>query len=454
MKTLWIILCLALLQAAAQGQLPPQLTWVSYFQPVKPTGISIDGASGFYQSRMASDGYGNHYVTVYNNQVVYYLLDNSGNELRSTTFGANTLHPSITSFYDPNPGGQLTREHIVLQQGSNLVLYRSGDGGVSWTALPTQPIQGSLVSIDSYEDLTGIHITYGSSTGIYYLLRNRTPDGWDNRNPFVAAISPPPPPYSYFNLPSVIATSESSHIYTQQGFYSRQLNENTWTGAQALVLNANWPATLTITREQNGVEYIHAFIWGETNPNYPFYGGVTSTRRKLFGSTGWDPAPPLNETVEGGYTGWKPQCNSAGSLFRWVFNLVDLTPFVPNSIYSDQDGGYLTLNLIAGTSRTPAITSDITGVAVVWWDLTTGTAFMRRRPLGVSDASTGSIVDNYSFTDTTWITGTLTLSAGKQLRLKSGSVTRRDNSEWRGRNDNSRRFSSGRRWLDGFPWHE
>lgn len=241
MKTLWIILSLALVRTVVQGQLPPQLTWVNYFQPIKLPGITLDAANGFYQTDMAADGYGIHYVTVISNQVVYYLLDNSGNVLRSSSFGANTLHPSITSFYDPNSGVQVTREHIVLQQGSSLILYRSNNGGASWTNIDSRTITGSLVSIDSYEDLTGVHITYGSSTGIYYHLRSRNPDIWAILDPFVATLSSPFPGFDYFNFPSVIASSDSSHIYTQQGFYSRRIVENSWTAHKLLLSTRTGP---------------------------------------------------------------------------------------------------------------------------------------------------------------------------------------------------------------------
>ena len=226
-----------LTSAGAHAQLPTEITDETYFQPIRSTNPSIvvDVFPYLYQSDMVSDGYGHHYVTVKNNRVTYYRLNNLGNQVYAAPyeFEVGTGYPAITAFYDPPPSSGKQRQHIVLKNGSNIELYRSTNGGSTWSFVASQPILGTFAGLDAYEDQTGVHITYGSADpngGVRYHLRRRNPDQWAAEFP-VFVTSPTSP-----NLPSIVASADHVYIHhggpsgNQRGVWYTPTANPTWSG--------------------------------------------------------------------------------------------------------------------------------------------------------------------------------------------------------------------------------
>ncbi len=403
MKAIGIIVaCLAVSTLAASQ--PPSLD--GYLQAVKYTSVVLEESPNYYKSSMASDGYGHHYATVKNNRVEYYLFDNSGGIIRSyDQFPTGSDLPSVTAYAG--------RQHIVLKNGNTIELYRSTDIGVTWNLHSFQNTFGSVECIDAYEDLSGVHIAYGSSGiggGVKYHLRTRQPDEWANLPVDVSDA-----PLSY-NRPSVIGGSDSAHVLTTNGFYSIKIQGGTaWTQPQGFVgLSAG---TMAIAGND-----LHAITWAYDNDAKRLY----NIRRPLTGGN-WIGFSEINNGVEGGNapSPWKPP--SVG-----IFEGSDFfTPYRRVVTYALTSSSFVFMNGIAGNTQinTPGIlgsapvVSAAMGSVVSVWKTQSGEnankATFRRVALGIR----GDLTENYQFTDTNWLVGATTLVTGRSLVLKSGSVT-------------------------------
>lgn len=126
----------------------------------------VNGASS-----VASDGYGQHFVGVWNGQIKHYIVGNDGVELTAYrgTISTSGTFPVITAY----PGKLRTTFNI----GTQIYVDQSTDGGANWfpVGTPYPFTAGSVYNIDAYTDGYGTHIVWqdrddvASESEVYYV---------------------------------------------------------------------------------------------------------------------------------------------------------------------------------------------------------------------------------------------------------------------------------------------
>ncbi|MFN0157654.1 MAG: hypothetical protein ACKVRP_06220 [Bacteroidota bacterium] len=405
---------------------PSQLlnTNYQYMQPAYNTGVSSSSTLAS-TGDLASDGKGHHYVLKNaNGQITHYLFDNIGTLLHTASFGSTfSTNPCITT--------RNGRAHVVLHETAlnRVQLWRSVDGGATWTNVDFRPVAGNLNGLDSFEDDRGVHIVYssdGEGGGIFYHLKNQA-DLW---SPFSTTVYGTPVTNAQPSVTtSTVAQGDSAHILSLQGLFSFKFPSS---GA------GQWASRISPVASPNkGAIAVVPSITSSTFAPYMFLvaqpGSETALRRanRTYDSQdAWSTYTPISGTV-----------NSKVSVATTPSFLSDFT--WPNFVWSDYQLRYrIMLNrfrpansdvpmtfgphevsqVSPGVYRdgsSPVVGSNQGTLTVIWRDHTDNTLYFRRKPFAIL----GDMNENYVLTDTNWILSTTILASGKELRLKSGSVT-------------------------------
>ena len=145
--------------------------------------VQINIPSGMYITAATSDAYGQHLLIRKNTTFNHYLVGNNGAIIYS-----NTINPEPVLNSEFN--GTITSGHgvvsVVVGDGNTLKLWRSSDGGASWSTPssptnPTTPVYTIDAIATSYDD--NIYIVWddnASPNPSVYFYRYNPVDGWQN----------------------------------------------------------------------------------------------------------------------------------------------------------------------------------------------------------------------------------------------------------------------------------
>ena len=140
-------------------------------------------------------------------------------------------YPGITGItFDPSSGGNSGRTNIVYASSGGHGVYKSTDGGLSWTALAGGPRDVENAAI--------------SSTGIYYAIGNNEQTLWRYMNGSWTELNPSGTAYSFQN-PHTVAIDPFNPLHIVVGDEGGALNQSldggaTWSGM-------NWNTQLSAT---------------------------------------------------------------------------------------------------------------------------------------------------------------------------------------------------------------
>jgi hypothetical protein len=404
----------------ARAQIPPQLhakEW-TYFQPTRNTGVSITEAVAV-TGDLASDGAGHHYVVQDNNQIQHYLFDNLGNLISSSTFGSDAAAPSVTA--------RNGRIHVTLHDTSlnRIELWRSADAGTSWTFVDSRPVSGQFYMLDAYEDDRGVHLVYSSSQGIFYYCRLPS-DFWAG---YMANVYPSQ--FDAIGLSPIVTASpyvdqDSAHVLSTGSLRSFKFPANTteqglWVESTGPWLGATYSFNaLAFAKMDDGHPY--AFAIGQ------IAGDVWYSRahRRYDAASSWTinitaqplPSPrKISAVLAPGYPWDKTWPNFVWDEHFTTEIRVALARLAVAQGTPPQWGAMYVSG--ARNGEFGVLGGNQGSIVAMWRDQQDQTLYFRRKPYPV----VGELNENYVFTDTSWIIGPATLAAGKELRLKAGSVT-------------------------------
>jgi hypothetical protein len=413
------------------AQIPPQLNDYRYLQPMHETTVSITEALASHGD-MASDGSGHHYVAPNSSgSITHYLFDNVGTLLSSTNFGTtSSVKPAITA-----RNGLI---HVTLHNTSSntIEFWQSSNAGAAWSNPDFRTVQGTLDGLDAFEDDRGVHITYSSSTGIYYHMRDLFNNTWAQ---YASTV------YSGTlgsNISPAITTSssvagDSAHVLSWRGLRSFKFptttDQGSWVASTAPYSNS----------VRNSFAIVHSAA-GETDfgpcmfvfcEQYAGYNNFNRRYRRYGTTDTW--GGPL--TPQAGIPNGNPSVVISTGYpedIDWpnfVFSDIDNYPHYRVTLYrtkaSDSEPlafGRVFVNALEPSGfveGSQSVAGANQGSVVVMWRCRVGSEqdklYFRRKPYPI----VGDMNENYVLTDTNWVLGTTTLAASKELRLKSGSIT-------------------------------
>lgn len=205
--------------------------------------------AGVYNATSAaSDGYGQHMVTMDNGTVKHYLIGNNGEEIAGYTQDITTgEYPAITSF-----SGKL---RVTMKQGSQIAIYQSLNGGASWSFFasytPNPPVP--IFDLDAYSDNSGTHITWASGSTslgdaeVYFVIYNDNTSSFTN---FKNVTDLTPPQATQGGRPKVVASSSEAHVQfvaPNLQLHSRDLNLSTGVWESNYVLQSSTAPILSVS---------------------------------------------------------------------------------------------------------------------------------------------------------------------------------------------------------------
>jgi hypothetical protein len=430
MKILPVVLAASMamvgfLSEFARAQIPPQLVRTNYLymQSIVPTSVTVTSSAAQFAD-LASDGSGHHYVVpTTGGQICHYRFDNDGTLLESNTFASNAARPSITS-----RNGLI---HVALHNtgSSRIELWESSNAGANWTNAGFQPVLGSLDDIDSFEDFRGVHISYASSTGIYYHLYR--PTGWATYASEVYFGSATNAQLAVTT--STLAQGDSAHVlsvYGMRSFKFPSSGNGAWLPSSGPYTSASRNSICIVQSTPDNVnvaQYMFVFSdpsiyppgftrrYRKYGPTFPWGGNLNSETGAATGIPSVVISPAYEIPIQWPNFVFSDVANGVNRVVLYrvkPFASDAPSTFGPVTVNQIDQQTYIQgMDAVAGANQG--------SVVVMWRSLADDKLYFRRKPYPVM----GTINENYSLTDTNWVLGTVTVAAGKELRLKNGSVT-------------------------------